>query len=139
MIRSSDNDSATMLWDAVGGAAGMRAGNSRLGFTGTVSDPNDFWGLTITTVQDQLGLLKALTSSTWPLTHRSRAYVADLLSQVEADQVWGVSEAADAGTTPVLKNGWLPVDSDDDLWAINSIGRAEHGGDYYLVAVLSSS
>jgi hypothetical protein len=139
MIENSDNDSATTLWDDVGSAAGMSTANAAFGLKATVPGSDDYWGLTTTTVADQLTLMSTLTSAKSPLDAASRKYALGLMRQVEPDQVWGVSAAADAGTTPALKNGWLPVDSDNDLWAVNSIGQISHGGHSYLVAYLSSS
>ena len=139
MIEASDNDSATTLWDDVGSAAGMSTANQAFGLRDTVPGTDDYWGLTTTNVADQLTVLSVLTSTKSPLDDASRKYAADLMHQIEPDQVWGVSAAADPGTTPALKNGWLPVDSDNDLWAINSIGQVSRGGHTYLVAYLSSS
>ncbi|WP_211765639.1 serine hydrolase [Kutzneria sp. CA-103260] len=139
MIEASDNDAATTLWDDVGSAAGMATANTAFGLRNTVPGADDYWGLTTTTVADQLTLMNVLTSSKSLLRASARAYAANLMHQIEPDQVWGVSAAADAGTTPALKNGWLPVDSDNDLWAINSIGQVSHGGHTYVVAFLSSS
>jgi hypothetical protein len=139
MIEASDNDSATALWDDVGSAAGMTTANHAFGLRDTVAGSDDYWGLTTTNVADQLTVLSVLTSPKSLLDDASRKYAADLMRQVEPDQVWGVSAAADPGTTPALKNGWLPVDSDNDLWAVNSIGQVSHGGHTYLVAYLSSS
>ena len=139
MIEASDNDAATTLWDDVGSAAGMSTANAAFGLKTTVAGADDYWGLTTTTVADQLTVLNVLTSAKSPLDAASRKYAAGLMHEIEPDQVWGVSAAADPGTTPALKNGWLPVDSDNDLWAVNSIGQVSHGGHSYLVAFLSSS
>ncbi|AHI00799.1 serine hydrolase [Kutzneria albida] len=139
MIENSDNDSATALWDEAGSEAGMRAANTRFGLTATDPGADDYWGLTTTTVGDQLQLLTALTTSRSPLSQAARSYAIGLMSNIEPDQVWGVSAAADRGTTPVLKNGWLPVDADNDLWAVNSIGQVVSGGHTFLIAVLSGS
>jgi len=139
MIEASDNDAATTLWDDVGSAAGMATANTAFGLRDTVPGADDYWGLTTTTVADQLTVMNVLTSSKSPLGASARTYAADLMHQIEPDQVWGVSAAADAGTTPALKNGWLPVDADNDLWAVNSVGQVSHGGHSYLVAFLSSS
>jgi hypothetical protein len=139
MIEASDNDSATALWDDVGSAAGMTTANRAFGLHDTVAGTDDYWGLTATNVADQLSVMSVLTSPKSVLDDASRKYAADLMHQIEPDQVWGVSAAADPGTTPALKNGWLPVDSDNDLWAVNSIGQVSHSGHTYLVAYLSSS
>ncbi len=57
------------------------------------------------------------------------------MSQVEADQSWGVTAAANPGTVCAVKDGWLP---DPRLWVISSIGVIHHGGQLLLVAVLTN-
>jgi len=59
------------------------------------------------------------------------------MGQVVSDQDWGVSAAARTGETTILKNGWLSLDSDDGLWAVNSIGRITGNGTDVTIAVLS--
>jgi hypothetical protein len=56
------------------------------------------------------------------------------MSQVEADQRWGVSAAASDGGY-LVKNGWLP---NPELWEINSIGEVTRDGQKLLIAVLSA-
>ncbi|MEU8702451.1 serine hydrolase [Streptomyces sp. NPDC048680] len=134
MIENSDNDSATALLAAVGGAAGLDAANERLGLTSTAAA--HAWGLTRTTAADQLTLLEAVfrTDAGTALSADSRTYLRGLMERVEADQRWGVSAA---GSGWALKNGWMPRTA-TGLWNINSIGRVTAGGHTYLVAVLSS-
>lgn len=133
MIEKSDNDSATALLAAVGGAAGLDAANERLGLTATTAA--HAWGLTSTTAADQLTLLGAVfgTEADAELSEASRTYVRGLMAQVEADQQWGVSAA---GESWALKNGWMPRTA-TGLWNVNSIGRVTADGRTYLVAVLS--
>ncbi|MEV6263694.1 serine hydrolase [Streptomyces sp. NPDC051784] len=131
MIRRSDNASATALLRVVGGEEGLDAANERLGLTGTTAA--HAWGLTQTTAADQVRLLQAVDGTDSPLSEDSRAYLTELMGEVEEDQRWGVSAA---GTGAVLKNGWMPRTT-TGLWDINSIGRVERGGRTLLVAVLS--
>lgn len=136
MIENSDNASASALWDAIGRAAGLDAANRKLGLTGTEGGDGALWGLTQTTAADQLTLLQQVFGDESALSEASRSYVRGLMGQVEADQRWGVSAAAD-GSGSALKNGWLPR-STTGLWDVNSIGRVTAGGRAYLVAVLSN-
>ncbi|MFE2016652.1 serine hydrolase [Streptomyces sp. NPDC059499] len=131
MIRRSDNTSATELLKAVGGAEGLDAANERLGLSGTTAA--HAWGLTQTTATDQVRLLETVFGTDSELSESSRAYLTELMGDVQADQRWGVSAA---GSGAVLKNGWMPRTT-TGLWDINSIGRVESGGSTYLVAVLS--
>ncbi|MFE2730318.1 serine hydrolase [Streptomyces sp. NPDC059349] len=145
MIENSDNASATALWEAIGGADGLDAANLTLGLTGTRAGAGGEWGLTQTTAEDQLTLLRAVfgTESAEDaedadsgLSEASRAYVAGLMGRIASDQRWGVSAAADSASVCALKNGWLPR-SATGLWDINSVGRVSVGGKRYLVSVLS--
>ena len=136
MIENSDNASASALWDAIGKAAGLDAANRTFGLTGTEGGGGALWGLTQTTAADQLTLLQQVFGDDSALSRASRSYLQGLMGQIEADQRWGVSAAAD-GSGFALKNGWLPR-STTGLWDVNSIGRVTVDGHAYLVAVLSN-
>lgn len=152
MIERSDNDAATALWQVIGGAGGLDAVHRRLGLGESAARPE--WGLSRTTATDQLTLLEAVFGEgTTPLSKPSRAFVADLMTHVVADQAWGVSAVGNgsavgsgptagngsaAGSAPALKNGWMPL-SATGLWVVNSVGRVTAaGGRDVLVAVLTS-
>jgi Beta-lactamase enzyme family len=145
MIEDSDNDSATSLWDEVGGATGIRAYNNTAKLADTspsscVNCPNfpwPGWGLTTTVPTDQLTLLKALIEP-GPLTKAERDYALSLMENVTESQRWGVSGGVPAQVTVALKNGWLPLDSADTDWQINSVGWISGQGRNYLMAVLST-
>ena len=136
MIEKSDNQAATGLWDAIGRAHGLRKANQTLGLRHTTPGEGVYWGLTSTTVDDQLRLLADLTSRNSPLWARSRSYELGLMRQVAAGQAWGVTAAATTGTRSAVKNGWLP-DGSYTTWVINSIGVIHDHGYEILVAVLS--
>jgi beta-lactamase class A len=134
MIENSDNDSASDLYYDVGGAEAIDAANRVCGLRETTAGTDGYWGLTTTTVDDQIRLLRVVFTSPSQLLPASQDYIQSLMSQVETDQQWGVTAAADPGTQPMVKNGWLPNPS---LWEINSIGEVTHGGQRMLIAVLS--
>ena len=134
MIEQSDDDAAAAVSEGVGGADGVAAANAVLRLTHTIPGTADSWGLTSTTVADQLRLLTDLVAPSSPLTAASRRYELGLMEQVNADQAWGVPAAASPGTRPAVKNGWLP---DPHLWVINSIGVVHRDGQELLIAVLS--
>ncbi len=135
MIENSNDDAASDLWNIVGGATGVAAANESLGLRDTWPGQGGYWGLTSTTVVDQLHLLRDLVSAKSVLTDASRDYELGLMRDVEADQRWGVPVVASPDTDPAVKNGWLP---DPDLWVINSIGVVRHAGQTLLIAVLSN-
>jgi hypothetical protein len=136
MIENSDDLAATDLWDAIGRANGLRKANRKLGLRHTTPGQGAYWGLTSTTVDDQLRLLADLISRNSPLWARSRSYELGLMRHVAADQAWGVTAAATPGTWSAVKNGWLP-DGSYTTWVINSIGVIHDDGHEILVAVLS--
>ncbi|WP_405838286.1 serine hydrolase [Streptomyces sp. NBC_01518] len=136
MIQNSDNDSATALWNIIGTADGLGKANKTFGLTGTTGGAGPLWGLTQTTAADQLTLLQQVFGDDSKLSAASQSYIQGLMKEIEADQQWGVSAAAD-GSKWALKNGWL-ARSTTGLWDVNSIGRVTGtDGDTYLVAVLS--
>jgi hypothetical protein len=135
MIENSNDDAASDLWNVVGGAGGIAEANESLGLRHTWPGQGGYWGLTSTTVVDQLHLLRDLVSARSVLSDASRDYELGLMRDVEADQRWGVPVVAAPETDPAVKNGWLP---DPDLWVINSIGVVRHAGQTLLIAVLSN-
>jgi hypothetical protein len=134
MMQSSDNDAANGLWDAAGGPVGMRVANRTLGLRHTSLGPDGYWGLTSTTVTDQLRLLADLTAGSSPLHAAARRYMLRLMDGAAAGQRWGASAAASPGPPPAIRNGWMP---DPSRWVINSIGVVRHDGQELLIAVLS--
>jgi beta-lactamase class A len=146
MIEESDNDAATSLWHEVGGAARIRSFNARAGLTQTVPSscvvcpgfawPG--WGLTTTTPDDQIALLRQLVTAGSLLTPAARGYALSLLENVIPAQRWGISAGVPAGVTVALKNGWLPLRGPDGDWQVNSVGWVSGGGRDYLMAVLST-
>ena len=146
MIEDSDNDAATSLWNAVGGAAGIRSFNARAGLTHTVPSscvvcpgfawPG--WGLTTTTPEDQIALLRQLVTPSSVLTSAASQYALSLMEDVAPSQRWGVSGGVPAQVTVALKNGWLPLRGIGSDWQINSVGWVSGGGRNYLMAVLST-
>jgi hypothetical protein len=146
MIEDSDNDAATSLWYAAGGATGIGAYDSAAGLGHTTPSscvrcagfawPG--WGLTTTTPADQLRLLRQLVGPGTLLSSSARTYALSLLKNVTADQRWGVTGGVPAGVTVALKNGWLPLDAAGTDWQINSVGWVSGRGRDYLIAVLTT-
>jgi beta-lactamase class A len=137
MIRLSDNNAATSLFQHVGARAGVTKCNKRLGLTQTVV--NSSWGKTRTTADDQIKLLSELVDTKGPLESDSRKTAFGLMSTVSSAQDWGIPSIAKAGETAIVKNGWDTRSSDGGLWAVNTIGRiTDADGDVNVsVAVLS--
>ena len=148
MIEDSDNDAATSLWHADGGAAGLAAYGKQAGLRQTVPSPCvtcagfpwPGWGLTSSVPGDQLALLRQLVApGRHPLlTASARSYALSLMTHVTADQRWGVSGGVPAGVTVALKNGWLPLNAASTDWQVNSVGWVSGEGRDYLIAVLGA-
>jgi hypothetical protein len=136
MIEDSDNGAASALWNAVQGGPGMEAGNAALGLRGTWPAAEGYWGLTTTTVADQLRLLIDLISPRSPLHAPARRYELGLMRHVERGQGWGITAAADPGTRPAVKNGWLAA-GPGQTWTVNSIGVVSCARQQLAIAVLS--
>lgn len=135
MIRLSDNDATTALFNRLGQDSAVQACDRRLGLTHT--DVNSAWGLTRTTVDDQVKLLAQLVSQRSPLDEDSRELAYTLMSTVDGSQDWGVPAVARAGEKFTVKNGWDTRTADDDLWVVNSIGRITGPTTDVSIAVLS--
>lgn len=135
MIRYSDNDATTALYGKVGKIGGLSACNKRLGLTQTKVSGS--WGLTRTTVKDQVVLLSQLVDEKSELSEASRRYAHQLMSTVAPDQDWGVPAAALKGEEATVKNGWLQRSTESNLWIINTVGRITDDDTDVSIAVLS--
>jgi beta-lactamase class A len=135
MIRLSDNDATTSLFARLGKNSAVQACDRRLGLTET--KVNSAWGLTKTTVDDQVKLLSQLVSSKSPLNAYSRQLAYSLMSTVDPGQDWGVPAAADSSDKFTVKNGWLPRSTEGNRWIINSVGRITGDTTDVSIAVLS--
>ena len=115
----------------------MAAADRALQLTHTVPDPDGYYGLTTTGPEDEVTLLGHLVGSPGPLDAASQGYALRLLHGVEADQTWGVTAAADTGTTSAVKNGWLAIDADGGRWAVNSDGIITVHGEQLLISIMT--
>ncbi|GAA8845137.1 hypothetical protein DUHN55_15380 [Helicobacter pylori] len=133
MIRNSDNDATTALFNHIGGRAAIDSSADRLGMSGTVADPYNHWGLTSTTAADQARLMEHYARTSSVLSATNRMYGLSLMRQINSSQDWGVTAGPPAGTV-ALKNGWLPR---TDGWHVNSIGWVKSYAPDYTIAVLT--
>ncbi|MGW2151796.1 serine hydrolase [Nonomuraea bangladeshensis] len=141
MIRTSDNQAADRLWLRIGGAGGFTKAARRFGLKHTLGVPGSCvdlfcWGITRTSVDDQIRLMSALASPRSPLKAGERSRVLDLMGTVVDGQDWGLSAAACRGERATLKNGWLRRVS-TGRWAVVTVGLISGDGHHYAVAVLS--
>lgn len=141
MIRYSDNHAADRLWARIGGAPAFTEAGRKLGMRHTRGTPGTCvdlycWGITETTAEDQVRLMKALVSGRGPLAARDREQVLRLMGDVVAGQDWGISAAACDGERVHLKNGWLKRVS-TERWVVVSAGLIRAEGRDFAIAVLS--
>ncbi|HEX3751146.1 MAG TPA: serine hydrolase [Streptosporangiaceae bacterium] len=146
MMEDSDNDAATTLWYEAGGPSRIASFNTSAGLTHTepsscVQCP-DFpwpgWGLSTTTPTDQLALMRELIKPSTLLTSAERDSALQLMENVAPSQRWGVSGGVPDEATVALKDGWLPLNSANTDWQINSVGWVSGSGRNYLMAVLTT-
>jgi hypothetical protein len=136
MIEQSDNDAGQTLWNSLGSVTAINALNHRLGLTSTVPNPDGYYGLSTTSAADQTRLLRDLLD-TGPLDKPARTYALGLLHDVDDDEAWGATSAADRGTISAVKNGWLAIDSQSDRWVVNSDAIVTAHGATLLIAILT--
>ncbi|MSP22177.1 MAG: hypothetical protein EXR66_04060 [Dehalococcoidia bacterium] len=140
MVTWSDNDSATWLWDQLGGAAGIDAYLERVVGGGIVPDPWA-WGDSRASGAGVAILLARLAFADL-VSSDDRALALNLLAHVSEDQRWGVggSLVATEGAVVGVKDGWFPV---ADGWRAGSAGvlvplPSATGGVAYSIAVLTA-
>jgi beta-lactamase class A len=146
MMEYSDNTAATALWFATGGPREIGSYNATAGLRHTslsqcVDCPGfawPGWGLSTTTPEDQITLLRQLISPRSLLDASQQRYALGLMENVTSSQHWGVSGGVPPGVTVALKNGWLPLDTSADDWQVNSVGWVSGDGRDYLMAVLTT-
>ena len=105
MLEMSDNDAATSLWEMVGASPGIQSFDSSVGLTKTTPStcvecpgfPWPGWGLSTTTPLDQLTLLRLLVQPNAVLSSQERVYALNLMENVTASEVWGVSGGVPSG------------------------------------------
>jgi hypothetical protein len=135
-LTRSDNEGATNLYEAIGGAAGLTAANKKLGLVET--DPSSSWGMTTTTADDQIRLLRSVSSSQGPLSAQNRQLLQGWMADVIQSQYFGVpSGETSAAKAVYVKVGWVDLDDEGGLYATNSIGRIVESDHDWLIAVLS--
>ncbi|MGM9892384.1 serine hydrolase [Limosilactobacillus sp.] len=129
MIEQSDNNATTTLFDSLGGQQGLQSTFDQFGMSASTARKN--WGLSTTTPRDQVKLLNNIFYHSKILSQQDQDYINDLMSNVDADQNWGIS--ADSNRF-AIKNGWLNYG--DSKWMVNSIGYVKNNnGTDYTIAI----
>jgi len=131
MIENSDNDSASLLFSAINGSAGLSSFLRKVQVQG-VAPQDGTWGYSTTTPRAIVDLLTLLYTGKI-LNHAHRALALDLMQHIEDDQRVGVGDTAPAGASVSMKDGW--VTGPDDFWAVNSSGIVSFKDETYLISV----
>jgi hypothetical protein len=130
MIRVSDNDAASAVYERIGsGSLARLAGRAGM----THFETNPVWGGCQVTARDQARFFYRLRSL---LPKRHRGYALGLLARIVAAQRWGIPRASPPGWRVHFKGGWVP--DDDGGWRVHQAALLRQGGRRLAVAVLSS-
>jgi beta-lactamase class A len=103
MIRASDNNAASSLWNSSGRVAGMNSFLQTIGFQPLDSDEHS-WGETLASPAYMATLMSKLFLGE-ALDEPNRATAMTLLETVADSQNWGAAAGAAPGRVGV-KNGW---------------------------------
>jgi hypothetical protein len=130
MIRVSDNDAASAVYERIGsGSLARLAGRAGM----THFETNPVWGGCQVTARDQARFFYRLRSL---LPKRHRGYALGLLARIVAAQRWGIPRASPPGWRVHFKGGWFQ--DDDGGWRVHQAALLRLGGRRLSVAVLSS-
>ena len=111
MIKRSDNEAATAVFNRVGEAALCRLAREA-GMKRFQSQPT--WGLTHITARDQARFMFRLDRF---IPKRRRGYAMHLLTRIVSSQRWGIPPVAPRGWTLHFKGGWSGAPS----WRVNQV------------------
>jgi Beta-lactamase enzyme family len=126
MIRRSDNDAASRVFDVVGteglSALAVRAGMRR--FT-----PNAYWGFSGIAAGDQTRFFLRIDRL---IVRRHRAYAMLLLRTITPVQRWGIALVRPSGWRLYFKGGW-----GDTGWVDHQVALLTRGDERVAVAILT--
>jgi beta-lactamase class A len=128
MIRVSDNDAASAVYERVGEGGLLRVAR-RAHMRNFI--PNPVWGGCQVTARDQTTLFSRIRGL---LPERHRAYAMGLLRRIVSYERWGIPRARPPGWRVYFKGGWF---KDDDGWRVHQAARLELGGRHIAIAVLT--
>ena len=140
MITVSDNETASILWNRIGGGQAVEDYLRSIGLNEIDPNKESCWGASYASAHD-MALLFAKLALGEILEEETRRIAFELLQQVDPSQTWGVIAAAPderpEGTIVGVKDGWYPADCG---WWVNSAGMLLPGTDKpaYMMAVLTS-
>ena len=128
MIRLSDNDAASAIYERVG-EDGLNRLARRTGMRGFAANP--VWGGCQVTARDQARFF-ARIRALLPKLHRK--YAMSLLRHIVSYERWGIPPGAPGGWVPYFKGGWF---RDDDGWRVHQAALLRQGDRRLAIAVLT--
>jgi hypothetical protein len=129
MVRLSDNDAATAIYQRVG-VDGLGRLAHRAGMRGFAANP--VWGGCQVTARDQARFFLRIRALL-PKLHRK--YALSLLRRIVSYERWGIPPATPAGWVPYFKGGWF---RDDDGWRVHQAALLRQENRRIAIAVLTS-
>jgi len=122
MITVSDNDSASALWEYVGGGATVEETLRSMGLLATKPNPMEAWGASRSTPKE-VALLLAKIALGEILDEPNRELALNLMGQVDPSQTWGITSGVPTDqplhADIAIKDGWNPTQGG---WWVNSAG-----------------
>lgn len=128
MVRLSDNDAATAIYQRVG-VDGLGRLAHRAGMRGFAANP--VWGGCQVTARDQARFFLRIRALL-PKLHRK--YALSLLRRIVSYERWGIPPATPARWVPYFKGGWF---RDDDGWRVHQAALLRQGNRRIAIAVLT--
>jgi hypothetical protein len=128
MIRVSDNDAASAIYERVGQGGLLRVAR-HAGMRRFV--PNPVWGGCQVTARDQARLFSRVRRL---IPQRHRTYAMGLLRRIVSYERWGIPRGSPAGWRVYFKGGWF---NDEDGWRVHQAARLERGGRRIAIAILT--
>jgi Beta-lactamase enzyme family len=128
MIRVSDNDAASAIYELVG-MGGLNRLARRSGMRNFVAYP--VWGGCQVTARDQARFFSRIRSL---LPRRHRAYALGLLHRIVSYERWGIPQGAPARWRLFFKGAWF---KDDDGWRVHQAALLRQGDRKIAIAVLT--
>jgi beta-lactamase class A len=136
MIENSNNDSAQVLFDTLGGDDAIIAYLQGIGISTSIYHPNpEGWGWATFSPNMMVRLLTLLYQKQI-LTSSDRGTALNLMKNIQSDQRFGVGDTAPKGATVYMKDGW--VIGPEGTWDANSHGIVTIGHETYIISVYTT-
>ena len=141
MIRVSDNESASIFWEELGGGPAVEDYLLSIGIEEIFGHRSEDWGSSLGTAYEVAVLFGLIGFGSVILDQEMRGLALELLQDIHPEQSWGVTAAdadAESGSIVSLKNGWYP---DSIGWRVHSAAVIEpaDGSQAYAIVVLTAA